>query len=363
MAKTTKKRLRATWLQVHKWIGLTLAILIIPIALTGSVLVWKSWVDQQLQPQRYASLGPATLAPSVYAKAVTSGLKAEERLSELRYQKGGKPLIAVITKPSEGRPTRTQLWIDPRDASIIDRAPGNSGIIQVMHNLHGSLMVPGWGRSIVGWVGAFMFVSCLTGIWLWWPLSGGFRSGLRWKRRNTANANLHYLAGFWVLFPLAMLSLTGAWISFPKVFGKFESRPPVTIDRERAARAQPLATPNLGVDAAAAAAAPFAKGPLTSIAWPTDQVPKWKVNFGSAAVPVDDATAKASAPPPPPPETLARTMRRWHDGTGMGPVWQTIIFLGGIIPALLSITGIIIWWRARTPRSRARRSGLARSAA
>ena len=36
------------------------------------------------------------------------------------------------------------------------------------------------------------------------------------------NANLHYLAGFWILIPLAMLSFTGAWISFPTVFGKFE---------------------------------------------------------------------------------------------------------------------------------------------
>ena len=47
-------------------------------------------------------------------------------------------------------------------------------------------------------------------------------------------------------------------------------------------------------------------------------------------------------------------MRRWHDGTGMGIAWQVIIFLGGIIPALLSVTGIIIWWRARTPRQKAR---------
>ena len=38
MAKTGKKQLRAAWLQVHKWIGLTLAILIIPISLTGSAL-------------------------------------------------------------------------------------------------------------------------------------------------------------------------------------------------------------------------------------------------------------------------------------------------------------------------------------
>ena len=49
-------------------------------------------------------------------------------------------------------------------------------------------------------------------------------------------------------------------------------------------------------------------------------------------------------------------MRRWHDGTGMGPVWQIVIFLGGIIPALLSVTGIIIWWRARKPRTKAQRS-------
>ena len=59
-------------------------------------------------------------------------------------------------------------------------------------------------------------------------------------------------------------------------------------------------------------------------------------------------------------------MRRWHDGTGMGPVWQAIIFLGGIIPALLSVTGIIIWWRSRGARARAqdyRQNGAALQAA
>ena len=72
-----------------------------------------------------------------------------------------------------------------------------------------------------------------------------------------------------------------------------------------------------------------------------------------AEVSVDDATRRANPPKPPQPETLARTMRRWHDGTGMGAVWQTIIFLGGIIPAILSVTGTIIWWRSRRPRARA----------
>jgi hypothetical protein len=40
-------------------------------------------------------------------------------------------------------------------------------------------------------------------------------------------------------------------------------------------------------------------------------------------------------------------MRRLHDGTGMGPVWRAIIFLGGIIPAILAVTGIVMWLRSR----------------
>ena len=107
-----------------------------------------------------------------------------------------------------------------------------------------------------------------------------------------------------------------------------------------------------------ASAGRFATGPLAAISWPTDQKPVWKVSFagrsGATDVSVEDAHASASPPSPPPPETLARTMRRWHDGNDMGLGFQVAIFLGGIIPALLSITGIIIWWRARVPRQRAK---------
>ena len=361
MAKNGKKQLRALWLQVHKWIGLSLGLLIIPICLTGSALVWHDWLDAKLEPQRFATLGPAALPPSAYANSARAALAEGERLSEIRFANDQRPVVAIATRPAEGggRPVRTSLWIDPRGASIIDRATGNSGAVQVMHVLHGSLMVPGWGRTIVGWVGAFMLVSCLTGIWLWWPLSGSFSSGFRWKRRNTTNANLHYMTGFWVLIPLAMLSFTGAWISFPKVFSQFESRPAAPApNREQAMRARPLEATATDVGSVLAAARPHATGPLASIGWPTDQKPEWRVSFdrkgGPAVVTVSDATAQAEPPKPPQPETLARTMRRWHDGTGMGPVWQIVIFVGGIIPALLSVTGTIIWWRARRPRGRSR---------
>ena len=78
---------------------------------------------------------------------------------------------------------------------------------------------------------------------------------------------------------------------------------------------------------------------------------------------VDDASGEVTPARPAQPETLARTMRRWHDGTGMGAVWQVIIFVGGIIPALLAVTGIIMWLRTRGWRRDLGRRRRARAAA
>ena len=365
MAKTSKKQIRMAWLQVHKWIGLLLAVLIIPISVTGSALVWHDWLDAQLEPQRYQVLGPAELPPSAYAARAAAELGPEQRLSTLRFNAEGMPVQAVAQKPGQGpRPERTNYWLDPRTAEIIDQAPAAEGMVHVMHVLHGSMMIPGgWGRPIVGWVGVFMLISSISGLWLWWPLSGSFKSGLKWKRRNSLNANLHYMTGFWILIPLAMLSFTGAWISFPKVFSAFEPNPAAAQGRGPGGPgrgAQPLETTQTTIDAALAAAQPLATGHLVSIAWPTDRSAEWTLQFESDSdaprteIKVGDADAVALAPEPPRPETLARKMRRWHDGTDMGVIWQVVIFAGGIIPALLSVTGIVIWWRARRARMRSR---------
>jgi uncharacterized iron-regulated membrane protein len=332
-------RLRGTWFTVHKWIGISLAILIIPISVSGAALVWHDWLDAQINPQRFAvSTGEARLTPSRYAEAARMRAGPQDRLVSIRYPEDGEgPMIASLASTRQsggGPPQRTNVWIDPGTGQVLDAAGSNSGLVRVVHNLHGSLLAPGWGRTVIGVVGAFMFISCLTGIWLWWPITGSFRRGFRWKRQNSTNANIHHLVGFWILLPLAMLSFTGAWI----VFAPSAPRPPA---------AQTLAQTRLTPDAALAAAQPLAgNARLTGITWPTDRDP-WKLAYERVGeVTVSDATGAATAP-----QRAARPqrplMRRWHDGTGMGPVWQIIIFIGGIIPAILAVTGLVMWWRSR----------------
>ena len=131
--------------------------------------------------------------------------------------------------------------------------------------------------------------------------------------------------------------------------------------------AVPIEVPAQNVDAVLGSAGRLARGELTAIAWPTAPEARWKVTFagegGPREVTVDDRSGQATPPPPPKPETTARLMRRIHDGTGTGTVWQVIIFVGGLVPALLAVTGIIMWVTARRRRAAMeRRHGARRTA-
>jgi uncharacterized iron-regulated membrane protein len=354
----TKQQLRQFWFQIHKWLGLTLALLIIPISITGAALVWHDDLELALNPERRTNV-QASLEPSAYAAAARSHAAPGERLASLAFHPQGGPVVASLaskTQPGGGRPVRTMLYLDPADARLLDKAKSNEGVVHIMHVLHGSLMVPGVGRQIVGWIGVAMLLSSLTGLWLWWPLKGRFTRGFRWRRNPATSANLHYQGGFWIALPLAILSFTGAWISFPAFFAALSGDPAGRSAAERMRRmgAQPIAETRYSPDQALSLAAPAATGPLTQLVWPTSIDPEWKASFqqlgGPAEVTVEDRSGKVSPPKPPQPETTARLMRRIHDGTGMGIVWQIIIFIGGILPAVLAVTGIMMWLKVRRRR-------------
>ena len=346
----TKLQLRRAWFQVHKWIGLILAILIIPLSVSGSLLVWKAPVDRLLNPARYAVSGTTTLPPQAYVDAARQVLPAEDRITSLTFPDGKGAILVQASvagaKRQPGPPARISVWLDPPTARVLAQADSRSGALRVIHRLHGSLLVPGVGRKIVGWIGVAMMLSCFTGLWLWWPTVGKWARGLRWRRHPNLDTNLHHLIGFWIALPLFVLSLTGAWISFPGFFGGGRSEGP---PRPRVSSA-PIAQPATMPDAVLAAARRGGMEDVRSIAWPTTGGrPAWTVAAGERAISIDDRSGviQPARVRPHGGPGIAGVMRRVHDGEGMGLVWQTIVFVGGILPALLAITGIIMWWRAR----------------
>lgn len=364
-----RSRGRIVWLQLHRWLGLILFLVLIPLSLSGSLLVWDDWTDGIANPHRYAldaSAQPRPLAEQV--AAAQAALTPLDRVASVTLpSEPGKPLVvnasrgpAPGAKPREGGPPmRTQVWVDPAGARVLDTVEGNSGLLRVLHNFHGNLMIPEIGRQVVGWLGVAMLISSLTGIWLWLPVTGSIRRGFRWKRAPSLSGRLHHQFGFWIAIPLALVSFTGLYISFPTAARSVESlfagstggRPQTPPGRG----ALPLAQTRLAPEQVLTSAQSRAEGArLVSLRWPTDKSSEWSVTVdrgGSRAdVAVDDESGLAK--PPRPQNSAARVMRMLHDGTGYNPVWQTILFLSGLIPALLGITGLLMWLRGRSMKRR-----------
>jgi uncharacterized iron-regulated membrane protein len=383
MTHSPLARLRRLWLDVHLWLGVGLMVVLIPLSVSGAILVWHDALDHALYANRYAVSGPEASQPvTAYAAAADRAFAGQAVLTQIRLpQKPGDPVVAVgrINAPPGpgGRPRTFNVWIDPPTAKVLASAEIAKTFTMVTHQLHGSLLMPGAGRRVVGWLGWAMFVSSATGLWLWWPRHAGFVKGLRWHRGGSTLFNLHHMIGFWLCLPLAVLSLTGIYISFPQTSHALFGAPPPTARPNGPGRfAPPVEHPATSLEAAVAAALADKPGAaLVSLTTPTrGKDPAWRIQLNApgqrepATVQVSDASGQIKAARRAGPEAaqrggeggpdpLSRWMRRIHDGGEMGIAWRTFITLAGVAPAVLGVTGLVMWLRRRA-RQRALRPAL-----
>ena len=354
-----RQTLRRAWWQIHKWTGLSLMILLIPLGLSGVVLAWDDAIDQALNPQRYAVHGTATQPPSVYAAAARRALHPDEHIATIRYPDGAGPVVVLASRVAtagarHGPPLRISLWLDPVDAHPLDLTRGDSGFVRIAHNFHGSLFVPGVGRAVVGLLGVAMFLMAAGGVWLWWPTVGQVSAGLRWRRGDRKlDTNLHHRVGFWIALPLAFQAFTGVWIAWPQMIAAVGLAAPPRGGMADRMRAVPLAHTALTPDQALAAAEAVVPGAPASVAWPAGKDGPWRISISAATgpsdVPVDDATGAATVAPPR--GGLALAVRHLHDGSTLGTGWRVVMVAWGVAPTLLGITGLLMWWRGRRWRS------------
>ena len=366
MSKSSGRNLRRLWLNIHLWIGIGLGLVLIPLSISGSALVWRDTLDELLNPGRYATSGTELLAPSDYLKAASEALGPTISLSTLRLPDApGAPVIVsgrqAPTKPGIRMPT-ISVYLDPPTAQVLDTAHSRTSVIGILHVFHGSLMAPGVGRQIVGWFGVAMLVSSLTGIYLWWPRNGELLKALRWRRQPTTMANTHFSFGFWIAVPLAILSFTGAYISFPQTMraavGLFTEISPAPQRPGFSGKpVVPTRSPD-AIVAAAQAAAPDAQ--VLALSFPAGQNPAWRVQMKSAdgqplSLSVNDnngqVKSNARTVTTSSGDSFSRLMRNLHDGGGMGLIWQVVIFIGGILPAALAFTGVVMWLRKRKQKA------------
>ena len=367
MADTRAAQLRRFWLNVHLWIGVGIAALLVPISLSGALLVWHDQIDAWINPHRYAVTGTEVAQPvSTYlAKATEAVAKdpANLRATIMRYPEKGWPVRITMrgqSRDAGARPRVITVFLDPPTAAVLDVMEFRSSFFGFLHVFHENLTIPEYsGRQIVGWVGTGLLTMSLTGLWLWWPRGGGFLRGLRWTRSGRFTFNLHHLIGFWISIPLAVVSFTGIYLAFPQTARNAMSTvapmgPPRGGFGGQIAQHTALAA-DRAVDIARKSA-PNAEP--TAVFLPVQQRGEANVNWrvemrgrdDAFTVTVDDQSGQAKVIAPQSGDRAAAWIRWIHEGSHSGPLWATIVFLTGIFPTVFAVTGIMMWLRKRLDR-------------
>jgi uncharacterized iron-regulated membrane protein len=359
---------REVLLQMHLWLGLLFALLLIPVGLSGSALVWHDTLEEWLEPQRFATTGAERGVDLEQVIATASqSFGPHVLVTAVRFpQDEGKPIV-VTGRATEGpqgtRPRSYMGWIDPPTGKVLEATETTDSFFGMLHRLHGNLLVPEWsGRQIVGWAGVALLISSLSGIYLWWPRANLVRA-LRWQRTPQTTTNLHYTLGFWISIPLAIVAFTGIYISFPNTVRAIVG-PSAQLNTQQVrpggGPAKPLAVTRLTADEAFTLATSKAgEADPVSLSLPTEANASWRAQMRTREgdevfnVSVDDKSREVKTPGPgaSTADSTARLMRWIHDGTNMGFVWQLFVFVTGLLPAIMAVTGLIMWLHKRKRRS------------
>ncbi|MFM2346426.1 MAG: hypothetical protein RL654_1179 [Pseudomonadota bacterium] len=401
--------MRSRVVVVHRWVGLVMAGFLLIAGLTGSLLVWYHELDVELNPalmqvQRpsvdASRLDPLTLRERVQAaypqawvhwvtlreghadEAVSFWVEGAANADGVHADLG---FDEVFVNPYTGTITGTRRWGD--------LSQGVTNLMPFIHRLHHSLALGTVGTWIFGVIAVLWTIDCFVGVWLTLPARSKAsppssprqwfrRWAPAWKLRIGAgpyklNHDLHRAGGLWpwaALFVLAWSSV--AFNLYDPVYRPvmdlfFDMRPDPRASLPRLAQDAP--EPAMGWSAA------LERGRQHMNALARDRdlrilaedrlsydphrgVLRLEVRShrdvsqrrGRTAIYVDARNGKLLACRLPTGEAAGDTVTAWllnlHMAHLWGWPWRLFITLMGLVVALLSGTGLYIWWKKRRSR-------------
>jgi uncharacterized iron-regulated membrane protein len=202
--------------QVHLWIGIVLALYLIVIGVSGSILVLRIELGALAGANPWESKKPPE--PRVEMAAVVR--KLEVRYPDFRILSVMAPgrTEANYTARLLGR-TQIRVGVDAGTGEILGEPKRGPAWLDTVEKLHVSLFAARNGRIINGIGGAFLLAMCITGIVNWWPGARNWRRALTvdfrrsWRR---INFDMHSAIGFWALAIISFWAVSGVYFAWPR---------------------------------------------------------------------------------------------------------------------------------------------------
>lgn len=227
MARLT---LRRCWLLAHRWLGLTLGMLLLVVAATGTVLVAAEPLDKVLHAHLFEApgAGPAALDPVLQRLRTEFGAGVTVTLRPPREP--DESLQAMVRGAWEGT-----VYFHPATAQELGRRAKDEGFFNLLFDLHSSLLAGDAGKPVLAAAALAYAVMLASGLVLWWPA--------RWRHAWTVKTNagltrtlfdLHRVAGTLLGLLVLVAVVSGAYMAWRPLSawvtglsGEAPVRPPV----------------------------------------------------------------------------------------------------------------------------------------
>lgn len=379
------KTRRKWWLTVHLWLGLIAGAVLLMVGLTGSILVFWQEIDSALNPSLQQVQAPpegraAYMPLTKIVNAADAAVPTQAKRSLIYYprheglafwffyempdpEKEGANSLNVFVNPYTGKVTGTRIW------SHADNVLENP-LISFIFELHYDLLL-GWdqGSWIVGVIGIMAFISVLTGLIVWWPLTGKWRQAVTIKRRTSVerfNHDLHKTSGVYMTLVLLSVLISGVYFNFGDQFSWLVSCfSPVTPVKQF--KSTPLSgkKPVSLEDAIACADESYPEGQLYWFSVPNNANDTYVLTKhfefggifrGRRQIVIDQYIGQVLHVAEPLAGTGGNVFLQWqwplHSGQALRMPGRILVLLSGLCCALLFVTGFIRWRQKRRANDR-----------
>lgn len=198
--------------QLHRWVGLTVGLVIVMIAVTGAGIVFRPQLDPLLDKEltRVAACGKRQDLDRLVqtARAVHPG----GRIEDVRLSSDPEDSVRVSFEDKQ------TVYLDPCSDDVLGVQNRYGGLFGTLDMLHRFRFIDN-GKPVAGsFVLVFALIGIIGGLVIWWPRTmRALKASSKYNPRLSGRAstlNLHNVVGLYVSLVILTSTLTAMPIAF-----------------------------------------------------------------------------------------------------------------------------------------------------